>query len=116
MTIEQVTHWIIDPPYPDRPCRCRAAKNHDNAGRPVDAEHTDPADPRALLDAYASQGAAWDIDGLKISHNVAAPAAFAALRKVLLMANVIRDGGPIDGANVAHEIDRLIISALEDAP
>lgn len=44
----------------------------------------------------------------------ALPAAIDALRKVLFMANVIRNGGPIDGATVAHEIDRLIISALEE--
>jgi hypothetical protein len=40
-------------------------------------------DPRAVLDAYASEGAAWDEDGQKVSCYLCAPNMHSALRAVL---------------------------------
>lgn len=43
-----------------------------------------------------------------------APAAFAALERLLLLADVIRGAGDIDAASAASEIDRLVVASLTD--
>lgn len=44
-----------------------------------------------------------------------APAAFKALERLLVLADVIRDAGDIDAASASSEIDRLVLAALKEA-